>query len=73
MLLFLQNLNKILKLSLVRPFKLIDLENRTGPELSAYGKIVDLLVKENILCRIGGFYRLHSTLVKTFLQEYLEN
>ena len=64
-------MDRVLNLSLVKPFKLKDLGTRTEAELSTYFKIVDLLVKENLLCRVGVYYRLHSTLVKTFFQEYL--
>ena len=65
-------MDRVLKLSLKNSFELDDLDIKTEIELSDYVEIVDLLVKENLLCSIDdGSYRLHSTLVKSFLQENL--
>jgi hypothetical protein len=67
-------MNIVLKLSLDKPFKLKDLGTRTEAELSTYFKIVDLLVKENILCSLDDeTYRFHSTLVENYFQEHIKN
>jgi hypothetical protein len=67
-------MNRVLKLSLDKPFKLKDLGTGTEAELSTYFKIVDLLVKENIFCSLDdGTYRFHSTLVENYFREYLKN
>jgi hypothetical protein len=66
-------LGRILKLSLKTQFQLEDL-SKTAIERKEALKVVNLLVKQNLLCSLGeGTYRLHSTLVKTFVKEYLEN
>ena len=61
----------ILKLSFKKPFTLDELQAKNEMERAEFKKIVNMLVKENILCHVGYSYRLHSTSVKSYLNEIL--
>lgn len=66
----LDELQRVLKMSIERNSFILEDLGTTTAELKKVLKVIDSLVKENLLCHVeDGSYRLHSTLVASFISD----